>query len=148
MQTYPWHDPIDNSEVPSGLSGDSELNYVLYKEMTDGHSLPVNPDAVLSYSGNWTNGRILGDNAEITDFGTFALSRENFITRYLIPKLRGVNAAIEARVSNLNIVLEQTSAFSYIYRWYVSVYQGYTEVRHYLFPYTDSQSPLGNARLA
>lgn len=61
-------------------------------------------------------------NLSSTDLATFAMSRTNFFERYLIPKLRCVNAAWEASLNGLAVKIWLTDKDTYLnYEWYASI---------------------------
>ncbi|KAJ5628178.1 hypothetical protein N7490_010406 [Penicillium lividum] len=85
-QTYPWSNPALEMKTTSGLTGDANLNCLLYLETTDGKELPN--ERFLPYQGNFTDGRLEATyNSEASEFGAFHMSSRNFFDGYLLKKL-------------------------------------------------------------
>ncbi|PGH16369.1 hypothetical protein AJ80_05219 [Polytolypa hystricis UAMH7299] len=97
FQTYPYHDSEGHTET--GLSGKGQLNYLLYLEMTDNNTPPVGPDEFLPPDGgNWANGTDPNKDG-IEEFGTYVLSRKNFVETWLLPKMRKLNRMMNVSYS-------------------------------------------------
>ncbi|KAH8802583.1 hypothetical protein F5884DRAFT_738213 [Xylogone sp. PMI_703] len=120
FQTYEWQD--QNGQNPgAGLTGNSRLNYILYEEMTDNRPMPTSPYEVLSYSGNWTDGTF-SETDSSTKYGTFAMSANNFLNRYLFPKLRVFNAGLEPYVDGLTGYIKTIDAgFKLKWSWFTNI---------------------------
>lgn len=101
FQTYPWVGKAPGFQPTSGLTGTSVLNYLCYLEMTDKRAPPTGPAQFLTPNGNWTDGD--GSKISSTDLGTFCMSRRNFLERWLLPKLRVMNQAMEPSVTKIPV---------------------------------------------
>lgn len=91
--TYPWTDPQSNTPATPSYSGNGRLNYLLYLETVGSNTPPSESDAssvLSSRMGNWTEGRNPGVDAP-SRFGSFVLSSEFFMEKFLLPKLSCIN---------------------------------------------------------
>ncbi|RBR22925.1 uncharacterized protein FIESC28_04223 [Fusarium coffeatum] len=116
--TYPWTNPDTNIGVPAGLDGDSRLNYLLYLETVGSHTPPLDSqaNAVLNTRmGNWTEGRKPGTDSH-SKFGTFVLSRANFMESFLLPKLSSINRIMSMDISEVRCWAED---HFFTYKWSV-----------------------------
>lgn len=116
FQTYPYQDE-DGRPVEAGLDGKGQLNYLLYLEMTDDRSPPIGDDEFLNANGNWTNGTDPNTDG-IAEFGTYVLSRQNFMERWFVPKLKKINRIMSAAFYGLSMhfdanIVEWSATFSF-----------------------------------
>ena len=97
----PWFDPASRSTyVPtSGLTGKSDLNYLLYLETTGNNHFPHGggADAFLpSGGGNWTDGTDPATDSP-SKFGTMVISNKNFMDKFFLPKMRKLNRSVAVK---------------------------------------------------
>jgi hypothetical protein len=69
--------------------------------MVDGHTPPKPADAasILQPVGNWTNGTEPGKDP-IQEFGSYFLSRNNFLDNWIVPRLKKVNRTMSCTYWN------------------------------------------------
>ena len=69
--------------------------------MVDGHTppQPADANAVLQPVGNWTNGTKPGKDP-IQEFGSYFLSRRNFLDNWIVPRLKKINRTMSCTYIN------------------------------------------------
>ena len=110
-QTYPWVDDKIPSYTPTiGMTGNSELNYLLYAEVTKDASgkareLPAwNQRFLDKHMGNWTDGRLeLSAQNDPSGYGAFYMSGKNFFNDYLLQKLKVLNSTLDSTIGDVSI---------------------------------------------
>lgn len=89
-QVYPYINPARGVEKPViSYDAPGDLNSLLYCEMVENNPLP--DDQQLAYMGNFTSQALSVGGPRID--GTFCLSHQHFLGRFLLPMLQTFNEA-------------------------------------------------------